>query len=217
MPCISFTRAVLWRGPDFAWRRIWYTWEKLLFVVAVSRCSASPCQNLSLSSFIAVFCTRFRRWHLVMSPLRRAARRSSMISSVHGCLGVRRVCPIASAAAWFIVDVKRFQLMRSSFARAFHLLEMDQVSPEATVGSRRWEDLSRGGFHCDRMVFSFSLSWATSNRWSVLPNSAPRYTRQLLTLDFQRLEIWSRALRVFPSGLYHLCMSFLGTYVSSIA
>lgn len=62
---------------------------------------------------------------------------------------------MVSGAAWFIVDMKRFQLVRSSFARALYLLEMDRLNPE---GSKTLEDLSEGGFRCDGVVFIFSLS-----------------------------------------------------------
>ena len=114
---------------------------------------------------------------------------SSVFDDIQGRLGVWCVRLMESAVAWLIVDTKRFQSVSSSSARALYLLEMERVNADVMVGSWRWDDLSRGGALDDGTAFSFSRSWATSSRWSVLPSWAPRYTRQLVTLDFQRLEM----------------------------
>ena len=86
---------------------------------------------------------------------------SSVLDDIQGRFGVWCVRLMESAAAWLIVDTKRFQSPRSSGARALYLLEMERVNAE--VGSCKWEDLSRGGARGDGTAFSFSRSWATSS------------------------------------------------------
>ena len=114
---------------------------------------------------------------------------SSVLDEIQGRLGVWGERLMESAVASLIVDTNRFQSVRSSAVRALYRLEMEWVKAVVMVGSLRWEDLSRGGARGDGTAFNFSRSWATSSLWSVLPSWAPRYTRQLVTLDFQRLEM----------------------------